>query len=141
MTSEEEVFEELEEVEEASLGPIPEELIEQPEEVVEQPEEVEEPVVEEPEEGLIDVRYIGKYGRGHHKAYASGIGEVYYGQIVSVTQEQFNNAPKSDWVKIGNFCRHINMNGDLCWNERDGKSPFCSFHRQEFQTKALLKGE
>lgn len=124
-----------------SKQPTREEVAVQPEEVAAQPEEVEEETVEEPKEGLIDVRYTGKYGRGHHKAYCSGIGEVYYGQIVSVTQEQLDNAPKSDWVRIGNFCRHINMSGDLCWNERDGKSPFCSFHRKEFRTRALLKGK
>lgn len=83
-----------------------------------------------------DYRYIGYYGRGHHKARCPGIGEIFYGQIISLNEEQITNLPEGDWVKVGNFCRHLDMDGNLCYNEKDEGSPYCSSHREEFRLRA-----
>lgn len=88
-----------------------------------------------------DYRYVGHYGRGHHKAYCSGIGEIYYGQIVNLTQEQIDNAPRSDWILVGNFCRHTDLGGNLCFNNREEGLPYCHAHGLEFKMRAQVKEE
>lgn len=90
---------------------------------------------------LGDYRYIGYHGRGHHKAYCSGIGEIYYGQIVNLTQEQIDNAPENDWVLVGNFCRHTDLGGNLCFSNKEEGSPYCHVHGLEFKMRAQTEGK
>lgn len=87
---------------------------------------------------LIEVQYVGHYGRGQQRAYCSGVGELYYLQIVSVTLEQFEQLPKSDWRSVDGLCRHIVMNGELCSNLRVADSLYCLSCGEFFKQRASL---
>lgn len=87
----------------------------------------------------VECRYIGAYGKGHHRAYVSGVGEVHYGELVKMTKAQFKKLPKHEWVSAENLCVHVGMNSELCWEERVEGSLYCNLHIQEFQDRAQLK--
>ncbi len=90
---------------------------------------------------LMEVQYIGHYGRGQQRAYCSGVGELYYLEIVTITLEQFEQLPKSDWRSVDGLCRHITMSGELCSNLRASNSPYCLPCGEFFKQRALFDKE
>lgn len=88
-----------------------------------------------------ECRYIGAYGRGHHRAYIPDVGEVFYGQVIEVTDEQFKKLPRHEWVLVDSICFHTGMDGALCWNKRVEGSKYCALHLEEFSQRAILEPE
>ncbi len=89
----------------------------------------------------IRARYIGPYGRGHHRARVDGVGEVFYSQVMELTELQLSKLPPAEWVEVADLCQHSNMHGNFCEKLGVKGQTFCEFHQKEFAVRAQLTGD
>src|SRR5688572_16642253 len=87
--------------------------------------------------------YCGPYGRRHHPAYVSGVGYVYFNQIIEMDAEVFETLPVDEWKAIGACCRHIKLDGTLCEEPPVPNTHLCKFHTEELKqsVQSLVKDD
>jgi hypothetical protein len=89
------------------------------------------------ENDVVTVQYIGRLGRGHHRAYCSGVGEVYYLELVDVPNSKVEELINSgEWRQVGDICFHIKMNGQFCSNLKVEGSHLCQSCLDFFSERA-----
>jgi hypothetical protein len=86
----------------------------------------------------VTVQYVGPYGRGKSRASVSGVGELFYNQVVTIPKTVWMNVEQSEFKLVTEVCNYVKSDGTLCGGIRAEGSDLCEVHLREIKSSGKL---